>query len=144
MRVDTLTDTLGLGDLICDECGCASDAITEQMPARLVSVVCLTRRRFQLCDDCLEGLRSLIRKRRGRRPLSPRSRRALTRLAQNPAEHVSYGDLSAAIGKYATNVIVTLLERKLLEQHGEHVRAATFTLTPAGSVAIDTLELASR
>lgn len=150
MRIDTLTDTIGLGDLVCDECGGGVDATTETAPVRLLNVVSLTRRQFRVCDDCLEGLRNVIRKQRGRRPLSPRSRRALARLAQTPAESMSYADLAGSIGKYATNVILTLEERKLIERRledlnaGRDVRSSRYMLTPAGAAAIDTLELAHK
>lgn len=140
MKIHTLTDTIGLGDLVCDECGGGVDATTDTAPVRLLNVVSLTRRQFRVCDDCLEGLRNLIRKQRGRRPLSPRSRRALRFLAQTPAERVSRDALAGAIGKYATNVIITLLERKLIDSLGDD-RDATFALTPAGAAAIDSLEL---
>jgi hypothetical protein len=137
MKLDDLRDSLGLGDLVCAECDTAGvivSAITLEGGAR-----------FYLCDDCLEGLRRVIRKTRGRRPLSPRSRRALAFLAHTPAQRGSYGDVAAAIGKYATNVIVTLLERKLieLEPPGSEVKTAEFSLTPAGIAAVDSLELAA-
>jgi hypothetical protein len=137
MKLDDLRDSIGLGDLICAECHTAGVIVS--------AITFDGGTRFYLCDDCLEGLRRLIRKTRGRRPLSPRSRRALAFLAQTPAKRGSYGDVAAAIGKYATNVIVTLLERKLieLEPPGADVKTAEFSLTPLGTAAVDTLELAA-
>jgi hypothetical protein len=133
MKLDDLRDMIGLGDLVCADC---------RVSSVVVSAITLgDGRHVYLCDDCLEGLRALIRKTRGRRPLSPRSRRALSFLARTPAQRGSYGDIAAAIGKYATNVILTLLERKLIEQRGEHVKTAEFSLTPAGVAAVDALEL---
>lgn len=137
MKLETLTDSLELGDLRCAECG---------QPATVVSVLVLAASgwRVRVCDDCLEGLRNIIRKTRGRRPLSPRSRRALRFLANTPAETASYEELAAAIGKYATNVILTLLERGLiLAGDREHVKTSSFSLTPAGAAAVSTLELAA-
>jgi chromosome segregation and condensation protein ScpB len=57
---------------------------------------------------------------------------------------VSRQDLGEAIGKYATNVIKTLHERKLIDQAGDDFAAHTFALTPAGAAAVDSLELAHK
>lgn len=47
MRIGTLTDTIGLGDLVCDECGGGVDATSETAPVRLLNVVSLSRRQFR-------------------------------------------------------------------------------------------------
>lgn len=148
MKLETLTDTPELGDLVCEAC---------LQPAPIVSVVTVgpgTSVRFRICDGCLEELRGLIRKQRARRPLSPRCRRALEffvnvgkATGREPLEVlVVYSELAGVIGKYATNVIKTLLERKLIDleppRAGGPFKAARFRITAAGVAAVDTLELA--